>query len=118
HLDNAKPRDTSYRMWDSGGLYVEVQPSGGKWWRWKYRFAGKEKRLALGTYPDSSIKQARGKRDDARKLLDKGIDPSAARKAEKRTAAVKAGNTFEAVAREWYGKQSKIWVAHHASDVL
>jgi integrase len=118
HLDNAKPREKSYRMWDSGGLYVEVQPSGGKWWRWKYRFSGKEKRLSFGTYPDTSIKEARGKRDDARKLLNQGVDPSHHRKAEKRVAEGKAANTFEAVAREWYGKQAKIWVAHHASDVL
>src|SRR5438067_13898745 len=110
HLENAKSREKSYRMWDSGGLYVEVQTSGAKWWRWKYRFAGKEKRLALGTYPDTSIKEARGERDDARKLLDKGVDPSAQRKADKRTAAVNAGNTCEAVAREWYGNQAKIWV--------
>lgn len=118
HLDNAKPRAKSYRMWDGGGLYIEVQRSGGKWWRWKYRFAGKEKRLSFGTYPDTSIKEARGKRDDARKILDKGVDPSATRKAEKRTRAHRAANSFEAVAREWYAKQSKIWVPHHASDVL
>jgi integrase len=118
HLDNAEPKNKSYRMWDSGGLYVEVQPSGGKWWRWKYRFSGKEKRLSFGTYPDTSIKEARGKRDDARKLLHQGVDPSLHRKAEKRTAEAKSANTFEAVAREWYEKQTKIWVAHHASDVL
>jgi integrase len=117
-IDNAKPDDKSYRMWDSGGLYLEVQPHGGKWWRWKYRYLGKEKRLGLGTYPDTSIKEARRKRDDARKLLDNGTDPSSERQEEKRKEAVKAANSFEAVAREWYAKQAKVWVPHHASDVL
>jgi hypothetical protein len=69
-------------MFDGGGLYLEVRPAGGKWWRFKYRFGGKEKLLALGTYPDVSLKQARDRRDTARKHLSEGANPSQARKAE------------------------------------
>ncbi len=88
------------RFWEKG-LYLEGSPSGGKWWRLKYRFAGKEKLLSMGTYPDTSLKGARDKRDRARALLAEGVDPSATRRAEKesRSAAV---NSFEAVAREWH----------------
>ena len=99
-------------------MYLEIARSGGKWWRFKYRFGGKEKRLSLGVFPDTTIRDARDARDEARKLLAKGIDPSAQRKADKREAAGKAANSFEAVAREWYAKQAHTWVATHASDVL
>lgn len=74
-IRNAKPGDKTKKMFDGGGLYLEVAPSGGKWWRFKYRFGGKEKRLSLGVYPDVSLKDARDRRDEARKLLAKGIDP-------------------------------------------
>lgn len=72
----ATPGAKTTRLFDGGGLYLEVAPSGGKWWRLKYRFAEKEKRLSLGVYPEVSLKQARLKRDDARRLLASGIDPS------------------------------------------
>lgn len=117
-IENAKPAAKPQRLWDSGGLYIELSPAGGKWWRWKYRFAGKEKRLSFGTFPDVSIREARDARDDARKLLAAGNDPSEQRKAEKREAAGRAVNSFEAVAREWYAKQAHTWVSSHASDVL
>ncbi len=65
-IRSAKPRTKTFKLFDSGGLYLEVSPAGGKWWRWKYRFAGKEKRLAFGVYPDVTLKAAREKRDDAR----------------------------------------------------
>jgi integrase len=105
-------------VWDSGGLYLEVSPSGGRWWRFAYRFAGKRKLISLGVFPDVSLAQARDRRDEARKLLADGVDPSVQRKTAKREAAGEAANTFEAVAREWYAKQAKVWVSHHASDVL
>ena len=70
-------------MFDAGGLHLLVNPTGGKWWRWKYRFGGKAKLLSFGVYPDVSLKAARDKRDDARKQLAAGIDPGQARKAEK-----------------------------------
>jgi len=101
-LKTAKPQEKLYRLSDSGGLYIEIAPSGGKWWRLKYRHDGKEKRLSLGTYPDTSLKDARDRRDQARRDLAAGIDPGAKRKAEKATRTELAANTFEAVAREWH----------------
>jgi hypothetical protein len=82
-IRNAKPGDRPIRLFDGGGLYLEVSPTGGKWWRLKYRFDGKEKRLSLGVYPDVSLKDARD-RDASRKLLADRIDPSENRKAMKR----------------------------------
>jgi hypothetical protein len=80
---NAKPGARARKMFDGGGLYLEVSPRGGKWWRLKYRFDGKAKRLSLGVYPGVSLKAARDRRDKARKLLADGIDPSENRKAQK-----------------------------------
>jgi integrase len=117
-IRNAKSEDKPYKLADGGGMYLEIAPSGGKWWRLKYRFDGKEKRLSLGVYPDVALTDARRKRDAARKLLASGTDPGEKRKADKREADRRATNSFEAVAREWYGKQAHIWVSHHASDVL
>jgi len=90
------------RFADSGGLYLEVVPSGGKHWRWKYRFGGKEKRLAIGAYPAVSLAQARRARDDARDLLHAGSDPVQTKKDLKSAKSVALGTTFEAVARAWY----------------
>lgn len=117
-IRNAKPKAKPYKLGDGGGLYLEIAPSGGKWWRLKYRIGGKEKRLSLGVYPDVALPQARDRRDAARKLIADGKDPSAERQAEKRAAEGRAANSFEAVAREWYAKQAHTWVATHASDVL
>jgi integrase len=117
-IENAKARATPARLWDSGGLYVEVAPSGGKWWRWNYRFEGKEKRVSFGTFPDVSIRAARDKRDDARKLLKSGTDPSIHRQAEKHKKQQAATNSFEALAREWYDKQATLWTPNHGADVL
>ncbi|MDR2880768.1 MAG: Arm DNA-binding domain-containing protein [Azoarcus sp.] len=97
-IRNAKPADKAIRLFDGGGLYLEVAPSGGKWWRLKYRFGGKEKRLSLGVYPGVSLKEARQRRDDARKLLAAGIDPADNRKAAKGASAERAANSFEVVA--------------------
>ena len=117
-IRNTKPADKPIRLFDGGGMYLEVSPAGGRWWRLKYRFVGKEKRLSLGVYPEVSLAEARSRREDARKLLAAGIDPSDQRKAAKRETEGREINSFEAVAREWYGKQAHVWVAHHASDVL
>lgn len=115
-IRSAKPGPKAYKLFDSGGLYLEVSTTGGKYWRWKYRFAGKEKRLALGVYPDIGLKAARGKRDSARQQLANGIDPGEARRAEK---IAKAGaESFEAIAREWYEKFSRGWVPSHAERIL
>src|SRR3989338_1149888 len=99
---NAKPQKKLYRKFDSQGLYLEVTPQGGKYWRYKYRFNNKERRMALGVYPNISLVEAREKRDQARKLLANGIDPSFAKKEHKLQRIIKSANTFEAVAREWH----------------
>lgn len=114
----ARPKEKAYKLADGGGLFLLVQPNGAKYWRWKYRFAGKEKLLALGVYPEISLKEARSRRDKARKLLDSGTDPTAHRRAEKRRQKVLAANSFEAIAREWHEHQRGRWTATHADRVL
>ncbi|MEQ9464125.1 MAG: integrase arm-type DNA-binding domain-containing protein [Haliea sp.] len=98
----AKPGSKPRKLADGGGLFLLVQPNGGKCWRYKYRFAGKEKLLALGTYPDVSLAEARKQHQEARKKVSQGIDPSEARKVEKLTRHQAAVDSFEAVAREWF----------------
>lgn len=107
-----------YRLFDSGGLYLEVVPTGGRWWRVKYRFAGKEKRLALGVYPTVSLKDARRRRDEARQLLASGVDPLVQRKARKAAQQEGATNSFEVIAREWHAKHSHTWTPEHAARIL
>lgn len=113
-----EPTTKPYKMGDAGGMYLEVSPAGGKLWRFKYRFAGKEKRLALGSYPDTSLADARDKRDAARKLLAAGVDPAEQRKAAKAAGEERAANSLEVVAREWHAKQSATWVELHASRIM
>lgn len=114
----AKPKEKPYKLSDAGGLYLEVAPSGGKWWRLKYRIAGKEKRISLGVYPTVSLKEARDKRDNAKKQLAAGIDPSVHRKAHNAAKMDRAANSFEVVAREWHGKNAKAWSEGHAEKIL
>lgn len=101
-IRNAKPQARPFNLADGGGLGLEVQPSGAKWWRFRYRIDGKEKMLSFGTHPEVSLKDARERREQARRDIAAGIDPGAKRKAEKATRAELAANTFEAVAREWH----------------
>ncbi len=103
-IRKATPAAKAARLFDGGGLYLEVSPAGGKLWRLKYRIDGKEKLLALGVYPGVALASARQKRDDARKLLADGIDPGAHRKAAKAVRAGLAANTLEVIGREWYAK--------------
>lgn len=117
-IRKAKPLEKTQRLTDGGGMYLEIAPSGGKWWRLKYRFGGKEKRLSLGTYPDTGLADARGKREVARKLLASGVDPSEHRKATRAAGEERKANSFEVVAREWFAKQKPGWVDGHASKVL
>ena len=117
-IRTAKPAAKPQRLFDAGGLYLEVSPAGGKLWRLKYRHSGKEKRLALGAYPDTGLKDAREKRDAARKLLAAGVDPGEQRKAAKAAGEERAANSFEVVAREWHAKQSATWVELHASRIM
>jgi integrase len=105
-----------YRVTDERGLYLEVTPKGGKRWRFKYRFDGKEKLLSLGIYPDVSLKKARNRRDDHRKQVADGIDPSQQRKAEKQSIGDQ--NSFETIAREWHGKFSANWSESHSSRTI
>ena len=114
-IRNAKPTEKNRKLYDERGLYLEVSPNGGKWWRFKYRFGGKEKRLSLGVYPDVSLKDARERRDEARKLIANDVDPSEHRKAQK--IANGEGNSLEAVAREWFSKNSSNWSTDHADRI-
>lgn len=100
-LRNAKPRDMPYKLFDGGGLHLLVNPSGSRIWRLAYRFAGKPKQLSFGPYPTVSLADARQKREDAKKLLLDGQDPSTARKLEKVNAAIAKGNTFALLAAEY-----------------
>ena len=108
-IRKAKPREKPRKLYDSRGLYLEIAPRGTKAWRFKYRFDGKEKRISMGIFPEVSLKLARQRRDEARKLLARDIDPSAYRKARKRSRREAARNSFEAVATEWLAKHSHNW---------
>lgn len=114
----AKPEPKPRRMYDGDGLYLEIAPSGGKWWRFRYHYAGREKRLSLGTYPAVSLRDARRNRDDMRSLLAEGIDPSAQRKREKMASSAAYENTFEAVARAWHKSWKATRSEKHAAQVL
>lgn len=117
-IKNAKPADKAIRLFDGGGLYLEVSPAGGKWWRLKYRYDGKEKRLSLGVYPDVGLKEARQRREDARKLLANDVDPSENRKALKLAKTEGAANSFEVIGREWFSKKAPSWVQSNADKVI
>lgn len=106
------------RFTDAGGLYLQVSPSGSKRWFYKYRVDGKEKQLALGSYPAVSLSDARKARDLAKAQKSGGVDPVAARKVEKLKTAIPAGSTFKAVAAEWYAKQAPHWSDGHAERSL
>ncbi|HBT9694424.1 TPA: tyrosine-type recombinase/integrase [Klebsiella pneumoniae] len=117
-VDTAKPREKAYQLADGAGLYPEVVPSGSRYWRMKYRFNGKEKRMAFGVYPAVSLAQARALRDEAKKKLAEGIDPSFAKKEEKLVRDVRLHNTFQAVALEWHGTKVSRWSEGYASDII
>jgi integrase len=113
-----KPQAKQVKLTDERGLHLLVHPNGGKYWRFSYRFDGKQKTLALGVYPDVSLAQARERRDDARKLLADGIDPGIHRKTQKRALVEQATNSFEAVAREWFSKYQPTWAPSHAEKII
>jgi integrase len=113
-IRTAKPREKPYKMGDSGGLFLLIHPSGARWWRFKYRVAGKEKLLSFGVYPDVPLKLARERRDEARRQLASGIDPSVKRRTEK----IAESDSFEAVAREWFTKFSTNWAPGHSSKIM
>jgi len=110
------PKD--YKFYDEKGLYLLVKANGSKYWRFRYRFDGKEKLLALGVYPKVSLSEARIKQGQAQELLDDDVDPSKDKKQQKDADKLKKANTFEAVARDWYEEEKKEWTPDHAMRVI
>ena len=115
-IKTCKPKDKAYKLTDGGGLYLLVSPRGGKWWRFDYRCQSKRKTLSMGVYPAISLKDARDRRDEAKKQLANGIDPAMVRKSQKHQQS--QPNTFEAVAREWHAKFKPGWSDSHANRLL
>lgn len=117
-IETAKPKDKAYKLADGGGLYLEIFPTGGKSWRLKYRFAGKEKRVVFGLYPAVTLAQARGKREDAKRILAAGGDPGAAKQEAKQAKILAVNNNFEAMARDWHETKRANWSQGYADDIL
>jgi integrase len=117
-IRTAKPSDKTQKLFDGGGLHLEISPAGGKWWRWRYRFDGKAQQLSLGTFPDVSLKMARERRDDARKLLNSGVNPSVHRKAQKASRGDSNAQSLEVVTREWFAKKSPSWESTYAAGII
>lgn len=115
-IRKAKPKANSFKMGDALGLYLLVHPNGSKYWRQKYRINGKEKTLSHGVYPEITLKEAREKCHDARKLLRNGIDPQEAKKTLKSEAS--EDNQFESIAREWLAKHSPTWATTHSNKII
>ncbi|ATD81032.1 MULTISPECIES: tyrosine-type recombinase/integrase [Desulfovibrio] len=113
-IKNAKPKDKDYKLTDEKGMYLLVARSGGKYFRLDYRFAGKRKTFALGVYPETSLKEARVERDEARKLLANNIDPLEEKKSKKVQLIAETTNTFEAIANEWFEKMRSKWTGYYA----
>ena len=117
-IRNTKPTDKPVKKSDGGGLFLQFNPNGSRLWRLAYRFSGKQKLLSMGIYPDVSLKQARDRRDEARRLLAEGIDPSVHRQTTKAMDVSRTEDSFEAVAREWFAKFSPTWAETHASKII
>ncbi len=113
-IRTAKPDEKPRKLVDEKGMYLLLQPTGAKLWRMNYRFDGKQKTLALGTYPETSLSQARDKRDEARKKLAQDIDPGEQRKLEKQERRTSLANTFEVIARDWMKVRGKEWSEGYA----
>ena len=119
-----KPQEKPYRVFDGAGLYLEVHPNGGRYWRLKFRHGSRadgeklEKRHALGVWPEVSLKMARDRRDEQRRLLAEGVDPAAHRAAKRRADAESAAHSFEIVAREWYGRMAAGWAPKHGQKII
>lgn len=117
-IRQTKPGPKSKKLSDGGGMYLLITPADSRYWRWKYRYADKEKLLALGVYPDVSLAQARKEHQKARELLASGVDPGDARKHAKAAARIAAANSFEVVARQWYAHWSTAKSSRHAGYVI
>lgn len=116
-VDTIKPKEKIFKLTDGGGLYLQVNPNGSKYWRMKYRYAGKEKKLSFGIYPDISLAEARTKRDEARKVLANDKDPGEVKKAEQLAKRLSVTNTFEAIALEWHNAKISGWSKNYADYV-
>ena len=117
-IRRSKPLEKPYTLNDGNGLSLLIEPNGSKGWRFRYRFDGKPKMLSLGTYPLTSLTDARQKRDEAKKLVAAGINPSDVRKRDKRDRQNEISNTFEAIAREWYEKRIDRWSVSYSEEML
>ncbi|MDD2499599.1 MAG: integrase arm-type DNA-binding domain-containing protein [Geobacter sp.] len=117
-INRAKPQEKEYCLFDGGGLYLAVTPSGGKLWRIKYRFEGKNKLLHLGAYPVITLAEARQKLLDAKRIIASGVDPGAVKKAQKQSRLESAANSFEVIAREWHGRFVDQWTEGHAVTIM
>lgn len=117
-IRNAKPAQKPIKLTDERGLYLLLKPNGSRWWRFDYRYGGKRKTLSMGVYPDVSLKGARNRRDEARKLLAFDADPGENRKAVKAAKSEQGANSFEVITREWYTKYSATWNASHGERII
>ncbi|WP_288427360.1 integrase arm-type DNA-binding domain-containing protein [uncultured Pantoea sp.] len=117
-IDTAKPREKEYKLTDGGGLYLLVKPNGAKYWRLKYRVMGKEKKLSIGVYPDISLADARLKREEARKVVALGGDPSEEKRVEKLAQKANVENNFKAIALEWHEYKRTGWSKGYADDLM
>ncbi|RYD86040.1 MAG: DUF4102 domain-containing protein [Verrucomicrobiaceae bacterium] len=117
-IKNAKPAARDYKLFDNDGLYLQVTTAGGRSWRLKYYFAGKEKTLTLGRYPAISLVEARRKRNVAREAIDEGRDPAAEKAARKRAVAEAPVHLFKEVAKEWHATQVDRWTELYAHQVM
>ncbi len=115
-IRKVKPKEQPFKITDGGGLFLLVQPNGSKYWRLAYRYADKQKTLALGVYPDITLADARDRRSEARRLLANGRDPGMTKKIQKRQNKLAATNSFELIARELHALKSPIWSKSHALD--
>ncbi len=115
---NAKPKDKPYKLSDSAGLYLLVNPTGSKLWRLKYYFLQKERLFSIGAFPSISLAAARDERDRIKKLADEGIDPAVAKKEKELQTTIAAENTFEAIGREWHNHNKGAWAKRYAKDIL
>lgn len=117
-ISTAKPQDKPYKLADGGGLYLLVNPNGSRYWRLKYRLAGKEKLLSIGVFPDVTLAEARDKRNEAKRLLANGEDPSEVKQAEKQARILAVNNSFESLALEWHEHKKPNWSSGYADDIL
>jgi integrase len=117
-IRKTKPQQKEYKLFDGGGLYLAVTPTGGKIWRMKYRFEGKERKLSFGSYPEVSLSEARAQREAARQQLARDVDPGAVRRSRRVATVAEGDNAFEVVAREWHDRFSATWSPSHAETVL